>query len=117
MNVVDVLEGAKAIVDKGWCQGESTDGNGSYCLRAALGIASGHMVDNNGVVGFVRIPADATPTVHAQNLHRSATEMAAVEKVIGSLPEPFQSIPVYNDDPSTTKQDILAVLDKAISSC
>lgn len=117
MNVVEVLIGAKALVESGWCQGESTDGRGNYCLRAALGIAAGVMQDVDGNVGFVKIPAEATPTAHAQHLHRSVTEMAATEMVLGSLPEPFQSIPVYNDDPSTTKHDILNVLDKAISSC
>lgn len=117
MSVKDTLTAARELVERGWHQGNNTDGHGNYCLRAAVGLASGAMRDYRGLVTFSYISRGAPAALHAEYLQQVVTENKAINLVTKCLPEPFTSVPIYNDDPSTTKEDVLAVLDKAISSC
>lgn len=112
-----VLEKARDIVERGWHQGDSTDGHGNFCLRAAVGLAAGSHVYDGDQFTWERIPVDAPPMQHYAHVHRSAIDVRASQLIVEQLPEPFRSIPVFNDDPDTTKTDVLAVLDKAISAC
>lgn len=102
----EILESAKAIVEAGWTQGSHTDGRGAYCLRAAVGLASGHMIP----VGEEMVYSSLDKTLLVKDTD-------ACHAVCEHLPHPFESIPRFNDDPRTTKADVLAVLDKAIASC
>lgn len=99
-----VLMEARAIVQRGWNQHAVTDGKGAYCLKGAIGIASGAMVDRGGEVAYTK----------------SVTNACLYQFVMGvvasQLPEPFESIPAFNDQPDTTRDDVLAVLDKAIAA-
>ena len=101
-----VLEQAKRTVNAGWCQGEYTDGQGSYCLKGAIGLAAGVLED---IDGHMRYKCLDLPELRVDRI--------AYDLVVKHLPEPFESIPTYNDHPGTTKNDVLAVLDKAITSC
>lgn len=103
MEVADVLTVAKAIVSQGWHKGSYTDGHGNYCLRGAICLAAGDMRVRDGEVVYCGGLSEA----------RLATEACAA--VAAVLPEPFQSIPVFNDYGATTAWDVLAVLDKALS--
>lgn len=117
VKVKQVLEKARDIVERGWHQGDSTDGRGNFCLRAAVGLAAGSHVYDGAFFTWERIPADAPPRAHYAHIQRSAIDVQASQMIVSQLPEPFKSIPVFNDDPDTTKDDVLAVLDKAISAC
>lgn len=101
-----VLEQAKRTVQAGWCQGDYTDGYGNYCLKGAIGLAAGVLEDVGGRISYKSL---ALPDLRLDHV--------AYDLVIQHLPEPFESIPTYNDHPATTKNDVLAILDKAISSC
>lgn len=113
----EVLIKARSIVERGWFQGDSTDGRGNFCLRAAIGLAAGSHVYSDGNYTWEQIPSKATPAERWAHVTRSAVDMAAADTVTKQLPEPFICIAKYNDDPDTTKNDVLAVLDKAISAC
>lgn len=114
MDVSEVLAEARQIVERGWCQHGYTDGRGNYCLRGAIGIASGLMRDYSGNVTYTPVSSDAE---RAAALERSKLDVRVAQLVCQHLPEPFVSIPVFNDQPDTTKNDVLAILDKAIASC
>lgn len=116
MNVKEALTGAYRLVEGNWHQGEGTDGAGNYCLRVAIGIATGAMTDNQGKVTYTKRAGDSHDeyAAHWRNLR---TDHYAITLVTGCLPEGFDSIPVYNDNPDTTRRDVLAVIDKAISLC
>lgn len=99
-----VLRDARAIVQRGWNQHALTDGKGAYCLKGAIGIASGAMVDRGGEVAYTK----------------SVTNACLYQFVMGvvasQLPEPFESIPAFNDQPDTTIGDVVAVLDRALDT-
>lgn len=116
MRVEDVLAAAKSIVDDRWYQGHFTDGRGNYCLRVAIGIAAGVMKDTRGLVTYNRPEADALPVDHAAYFNRVRVEQRALDAVVNSLPEPFGCISIFNDDSQTTRNDVLSILDKAITS-
>lgn len=113
----EVLIKARSIVERGWNQGDSTDGHGRFCLRAAIGLAAGSHVYNQGKYRWEELPYRATPAERWAHVERSAADVAAAALVLDQLPEPFTSISVFNDDPQTRQNDVLAVLDKAISAC
>lgn len=101
------LEQASHIVQQGWTQGRHTDGRGSYCLKGAIGLATGFLEDRCGELAHRDL-----------GLETLRLERHAVEAVCRQLrPMNFRSIPVFNDDPATTQADVLAVLEKAIASC
>lgn len=102
-DVKDVLVQAKHIVERGWCQGASTDGRGNLCIRAAISVAAGAVASDTMTEGdFV---------------HRIELELLAVERLMRHLPEPWDSVPHWNDAADTTLTDVAAILDKAISEC
>lgn len=117
MNVKEALTSAKSLIEQHWHQGDGTDGRGNYCLRVAVGLGCGAMTDYDGKVGFTKVDPDALPVVHAAHLDRVRVDTKAVALVTSCLPEPFDSIPVFNDHSETTRNDVLAVLDKAVSLC
>lgn len=98
------LETAKKLVSRGWTQHSLTDGHGAYCLKGAIGIASGRMFDIGGEV------------IYTRSLTNEALGQFLMRLVASHLPEPFESIPAFNDQPDTTVDDVLAVLDKAIAA-
>lgn len=106
MVIKDVLEDAKVLLERRWARGHYTDGEGGYCLAGAINIAAGEMIDLNGAIVY------APHTVAVKRLALDARLHASE-----CLPEPFESLPTFNDSPGTTLADVLGVLDKAIASC
>lgn len=98
------LRDARAIVQRGWNQHALTDGKGAYCLKGAIGIATGAMFDIGGEV------------IYTKSLTSASLCQYLMGVVASQLPEPFESIPAFNDQPDTTRDDVLAVLDKAIAA-
>lgn len=117
MDVRDVLQGARALVEAGWHQGRLTDGRGNYCAKAAISIAAGVSEDTQGSVVFLPYIDKLPWRERVEYMNRVRVEMAAFAAFAGQMPEPFDSIPLFNDDPATTQQDVLAVFDKAVASC
>lgn len=103
MDVKQVLEQAKLLVAQGWHQGGYTDGCGNLCLKGAIGVASGDMRPANGGL------------IYCGGLPERRLSTQACAAIMDALPKPFDSIPVFNDDPQTDLREILLVLDKAIA--
>jgi hypothetical protein len=106
---VGVLGKARDLIESGWCKGSLTDGEGNYCLRAAVGIAAGvYTQSESGEVGFL-------PSIEC-GLEALKRDLHAVQLLKDFLPEGTTSIVIFNDQRGTTKEDVLAVMDKAIAS-
>ena len=102
MTSKDVLIGAKAaLLDRGWYQGDycqNFDGSGPVCLYGALRVGAGHC-----------------PLERIVNNDAGYSLMVALECI-----NPFiggaATIAQYNDNPKRTLNQVLTVLDLAISS-
>lgn len=115
-DVKHVLERAKELLESGWHQGSYTDHSGRFCVRAAIGIASGAFETCSQ--GYIRFPVENQANDPFRKFANSvATDITACAVVERFLPEPWESIPAYNDAASTTLADVLAIMDKAIASC
>lgn len=91
--VTEGLEKAAALIEQGWCQGQYSDffeGKENYCPVGAL-----------GALGL-------SPFLRGQMYDRLAKH---VPKNSQSF---LNSITHFNDQPSTTKEDILLLFKKAI---
>lgn len=88
-----------ALEAKGWCQGGFQDGQGRVCLEGAFALATG---TNHPC--FIDM---AAPGVQQAWLLLCET----VQKETG-----FDAPHAWNDDPSTSVEDVKLVLKKAISA-
>jgi hypothetical protein len=90
--VSELLTAAKAEIQKnGWCQGQYTDNKGQHCI---LGATMSQILDNNSVYW------DAVKALQG-SLGTSGTSG-------------FNDVVVWNDDPSRTVDEVIALFDKAI---
>lgn len=89
MTVIDDLRAARNIIEQGWCKGRNTDGNGSYCILGAVGVAT------------------KNESFATSRYYDAVCELR--------LQMPEVGLPDFNDDPSTTKEDVLGLFDKAIA--
>lgn len=91
MNAVDILRGARALIEKQWCQGYDTYG---YCVITALGYSERRLnapyAECQAARGALRIAIDAH--LHCGIIFR------------------------WNDAPERTKEDVLAAYDRAITA-
>lgn len=95
MSVVGDLRRARDIVAKGWCPRGLYDELGNVCAVGAVNIAcEGHL--------------------HVRSKPTSRRD-EALRALIRHLPGSWQEVYRYNDDPSTTHQDILNLFDKALA--
>lgn len=108
-DTVEVLRAARDMLSSGWCQFKNSDGQGGFCLRAAIGIAAG-VYERDGF-GFREYGKNLRGSIDAMKL-----ELSAGNLVREFLPEGDDSIVLFNDSRYTTHDDVLAVLDKAIAS-
>jgi hypothetical protein len=118
-DLVKVLQRAKQIVQDGWYQGGHTDGQGNFCARAAVGLASECMdVTDKGELDFRGIDYATASTfelgLHARNMK---LDQAAIRLLTENLPSPHNCLPLFNDAHNTTLNDVVQVFDKAITSC
>jgi hypothetical protein len=114
--VLNTLTAARAIIEGGWTQHDLTDGRGNYCLKAALGLASGAYVEIDGSVTLPRLDySTATADEMRAQAESLRSELVTADVVRHMLPSGFECIPLFNDHPRTTKVEVLAVLDEAIA--
>lgn len=95
MSVIDDLKMARAAVERGWHQFGLTNGVGGVCVVGAVEVAC-FSVAHMGV-DMVRCGA-------------------ALDELGKHLPSTLWAIVGYNDAPTTTKQNILDLFDKALAS-
>ena len=106
-DVRDVLVQARTVLERGWLQGAYTDDAERFCIRAAISIAA----------SALDVTAASWTAASEDFQTRIALELDACRVVEGSLPEPWLTIPGWNDDADTIHNDVLSVMDKAISAC
>lgn len=102
MKASEVLSSARDILNTGWHKGWFSDGRGNYCAIGACMKAA--------EVGLM------TPEVYDAPPHESGYRgavSALTDKVFEMTGEGLLS--EYNDDPKTTKQDMLDLFDKTIA--
>lgn len=84
-----LIDGRRSLVANGWCQSTSLDGQGRMCAWGAIVYGKTKVACYNAVSAELRL----------------------------ALPEAFshETVPYYNDHPTTTFDDILALYDRAIA--
>jgi hypothetical protein len=90
----ELMRAAMTRVDAGWCKHTSVDDHGNVCMGNSLGAA---MLFND--VRLIR---------EARKVYYPARD--ALERKVRELG--WHCISMMNDDPRTTKQDILNVMEK-----
>lgn len=122
-DMAKVLVKARSIVESGWHQGNYCDDRGNVCLQGALGLATGAMrfySDDNFysdavlTLGYNFTNFSDRPALKADHDRRVLLLERTKRHVSEHLPLGFESIPMFNDDPGTTLNDVVAVLDKAL---
>lgn len=116
MEVKEVLIEARKMVIGGWTQFALSNGRGAYCLRAAIGISCGAYEVVDGRVTTPRLNyGESTAQAMADYTQALRTDTRTVQLVQHLLPAGHDnSIPTFNDAPTTTLKDVLDVLDEAI---
>jgi hypothetical protein len=115
MNTNETLIAARAIIERGWNKYGMTDGEGRFCLKAAIGLACGAYEMVGKEVGMPRLDYQtATGEQIRARADALRAELTAMEVVRHWLPAEFDCIPLFNDDPRTGQNEVLAVLDDAI---
>lgn len=87
------LERTKALIKRGWCQKQPADGD-KRCLAGAL--------------------AQATTAVESGRLSYQVWA-DSLTALISVLPEPYETLVLFNDHPTTTQADVVALIDRALS--
>ncbi len=92
MEPKEVLEKAKSILERGWCQNQNKDYAGNYCMLGAMRKVDGLLHSRCGPRNFV---------------------LRAIAKVTKKgINDTY--IVTYNDAPKRTKEQVLKVMDLAI---
>ena len=79
----------KRLIEKGWCQGEYTDGKGNICIWEAIRLATGDEEPKWGPVAW------------------------RLEKTLAKRPWLPQSLMLFND--TSTKEQVLGLVREALS--
>lgn len=96
-----VLIKARALIEKGWCQGHSTTYNGNFIPQ-----------DDQLADAFCATAAVHRACKDNYNLYDSKDVINYI-KMVNKLDQPLM---VYNDCIAKNKQEIIALFDKAIDS-
>lgn len=98
MKASEILSDARDRVNRGWCKHVSADGYGNVCAVGAITRAEARASEANPLIRSSLYP---NYPYHA---------------LLGAVKEfgDYASIPSFNDDPLTTKADVLNAFDKAI---
>ena len=97
MKPSEILEYAQGQIERGWCKGTLVDHEGNVCMLGALDRTAKHYGLSVTMMTY-------------NNAFRTLREK--VEE-FWEGPMDIDGIPGFNDDPSTTKQDVLDVFTKA----
>jgi hypothetical protein len=112
MTVKEVLVAARDRVEKNWFKGHWRDNSelsDEECGVCTLG-AINFVLDGNA-----RGPLKYSDFVLMRDVEIVLMDNLPVEWI--PLDPQFRIIPQFNDDPRTTKADIIALYDRAIESC
>ncbi len=90
MTTLEVLKEARTLISKGWTRGHYAHKN-SYCMVGAV------------------------MHVCAGRDERQLACRASKEALMGCLPKGYLDLVMFNDTPDRTKEEVLAVFDKAIA--
>ena len=96
MDTLTVLMKARAEVEKGWCQGEYGRGGG-VCMVGALYVAEGN-------------PREKVNENDVEVGESYYETYDALRRAVG------WNIPMWNDAPGRTQEDVLAAYDRAINA-
>lgn len=111
MKISETLAAARDYIDKnGWCQNAFRTREGQLCMAGAVAKATGTSLIFDKETESWRLGWDA----QGKN-HDYFTTIDVINNYLreeGKMPNRFGGVPTFNDDPSTTKQDVLDVLDK-----
>jgi hypothetical protein len=104
MNEVDIIKGARKILsDPGrWRKGTYADDGDGCCILGALGMAA-----CNDAWAY-----DIAIRGHVKNSLTRAADMVAQHTTFDPVKN---TAAAFNDDPATTHQDVLDVLDKTLA--
>jgi sugar phosphate isomerase/epimerase len=97
METLDVLIAARAEVEAGWCKKVAVDHHGNVCAVGAIDTALG------------------VPKVTRTYAIGGVATRAARTALRDALPAVL-NVPHFNDDPQTTKADVIALFDRAIAA-
>ncbi len=104
MTKKEILEQAKALIEKGWCKGENArDRDGRAC-----GVSDADAAQFCILGSLSRVEINHG---YEFNTYGARCKIAAV------LEDKSYQIPEFNDDPKTTKDMVLGVFDTAIAGC
>lgn len=100
MSVIEDLKAARHYIEQnGWTQGALRNiEDGSICAMGAVCLAAGMQI--------------GSPTSVLVEWDRHQEMYDELKK---HVPEGFFDVAAYNDDPATTKQDVLNLFDKALA--
>lgn len=102
----DLRQAKQYLIDYGWCQGSYVDTYGCVCASGALRISTGILLRRGGSTGhWYATQVEGAP------YERFFDALDALLRVIYP-----QWIAAFNDDPNTTKEEILAKFDEAIAN-
>jgi hypothetical protein len=101
-DTIQVLEAARLLIEKSWSQGVAwRDSNGNPCDEAdAVSYC---------LIGAIHKAANSLSLDVASEISARVWANSAVHPYIGGL-----SIPVWNDMPGRTKEEVLSVIDQGI---
>lgn len=108
----DIINRAREILERdGWCQGSAHKDDGTHCTMGALSIAADELQAD---------PAVTTLEGQWCPVRGSELYMEAARLVSGQLGEGYPkgagsgAVPVWNDLDTTTLEDVMLVLKKAV---
>lgn len=100
-----ILMAAREALEKGWCQGALRTIDGKYCLSGAILLAGGGFGAGRGPIEDDRLREKLSPSF------KLVTQAVG----LGKGKSPGWSIPMWNDVPGRTREEVLAAMDRAIA--
>lgn len=99
------LEQMRHMIERGWCQG-------GVLAKNNLGHACSPHSDKTTEFSLRGALSYITPEVISPVTRHKMLDSL----ILNEIPFPSHSLESFNDSPSTTKEDVLAVLDRAIAA-
>lgn len=101
MSLIDDLKEARGHVEAGWIKHRIKDSDGNVCIMGAVE----RVTESDWRDSYCHVSAEPDFTRY----------QAMRQALIDHLPGEFSTIPKFNDDGRTTKQDALHLFDKTLA--
>jgi hypothetical protein len=111
MKASDILLAAKQRVERGWCKGQyARDSSGFPC------VSNSAEASRWCAAGAIRVVSPLTPFVQDDSspAHEAYNQLARAVGVLSGSRTPVNGVFKWNDDPNTTKEQVLEAFDQAI---